>query len=487
MRVGTRLVLALVLLAPLTLAADGPSAPEPVPVVALRDAAKEGIVAAKGVDPRSYREVTLVLTNRTSRPLEVDICGSHLIPRPRGSCQRLGIGPPITQNVTLSRGRGTVVVKLGPKEKRELRVNTVCLDAGRAGPSRHVFDAADAKLPPVREKVLRWWADHPTAPQSAVNAAIWKFRGKVDLRPGVAPNYRVPSGKYPALHGGTYYRLENGELLSLDGFGIRRFLGTEIFKALPCADGVYAVGLGEARQPELWRLAMTGREPWAKVMDLDTSSRLLDIIPVGKGNLAVVTDQGIGLWNRSERNLVRSLQRQQILDLSVVRTGKGALLVTLKVPASEGYYQDGEKKGEKSDLFELWTVSEATGKADRLKRFWNVKVLLAGMAGVYGISPSGALRRLSGKTFKTMKGSGTYSRILAVGRKVLWLVTAEGRLAAVDARTGSVIENTAIEVEDDFVHHLDKVTDDLAYVRDGKFYRIRAADGVTEEIRGREE
>ncbi|MHC4860775.1 MAG: hypothetical protein ACYTDY_11875, partial [Planctomycetota bacterium] len=269
--------------------------------------------------------------------------------------------------------------------------------------------------------------------------------------------------------------------------GIRRFLGTEIFKALPCADGVYAVGLGEARQPELWRLAMTGREPWAKVMDLDTSSRLLDIIPVGKGNLAVVTDQGIGLWNRSERNLVRSLQRQQILDLSVVRTGKGALLVTLKVPASEGYYQDGEKKGEKSDLFELWTVSEATGKADRLKRFWNVKVLLAGMAGVYGISPSGALRRLSGKTFKTMKGSGTYSRILAVGRKVLWLVTAEGRLAAVDARTGSVIENTAIEVEDDFVHHLDKVTDDLAYVRDGKFYRIRAADGVTEEIRGREE
>ena len=129
-----------------------------------RTAVARGLVSSRGEQPRSYKEITLRLRNLTGERIVIDLCGSYLTPKKRGSCQRLGIGPPTTPGRTKRRGPGTLLVDLEPRMEEKLRMNTVCLDAGRASPGQQEFDVAREPLPEVRETVLRWWADNPTAP-----------------------------------------------------------------------------------------------------------------------------------------------------------------------------------------------------------------------------------------------------------------------------------------------------------------------------------
>jgi hypothetical protein len=477
----------LTLLVLLVLAGSLPAEPEaaaPPEVVTLRRAAQAGRLEVRGVDPRSYREVTLELRNRTAEPLLVDLCGSYLRPKKKGSCQRLGLGPAITPSFTFQRGPGTVVVRLGPGEKASLRMNTVCLDAGRSSPGRQEFVAATSRLPEVREKVLRWWADHPDAPQSAVNCAIWNFREEVRVEPGVVESYREPAGKRAAARGGTYYRLSDGVLTSLDPGGIERILGSQIFTVHPTPDGVYAVGLGGDGQPELWRLAMTGEEPWGRVTVLSGSARVLDVVPMAERTLALVTDQGIHTLNTGSGQWRQLLSSHQFEDISALRLNEKKLLVALRIPAEEGYWQGGERKAESSDIFELWIVDGPAGTVQKLKRFWNVKAVAAGRAGVFGLTHRGQLRRLVSQTFRTLPRSGLYRRILGVGRNLLWLVREDGRLEAVHASSGQGAHLLEIEPGEDFRFAIDAETDDLVYVEPeaGTFRRISAEDGCDAEV-----
>ena len=102
----------------------GPPAGDEPEVVTLREAAQAGDVKAEGFQPTSYRRVHLRVVNKTTRSLAVDLCGSHLRPKKRGSCQRLGIGPPVTPSEPpatppsrpIRRDEGRVVMYLQPGE-----------------------------------------------------------------------------------------------------------------------------------------------------------------------------------------------------------------------------------------------------------------------------------------------------------------------------------------------------------------------------------
>lgn len=375
-----------------------------------------------------------------------------------------------------------MVLRLEPKQEIEVELNTCCLDAGRSAPSKQVFTVATQKLPAVREKVLRWWADNPTAPQSAVNAAIWQFREQVHVTPGVVQSYRRPVGKFAAVHGGTYYRILDGELTSKDADGIERFLGTEIFQVIPVEGAVYAVALGDDRRPDLWRLSLTGIEPWGFVMDLDQTDRVQDVIPAADGNLVLVTDAGLRYWNKAGQTLSTSLQTAQILHLSTRLAGRGRMTVTVQRPPEEANYRKGERFGEKAPVYELWSVNLKTGKADRVKEYWNVQGMLAGPAGVFGLSHKGRLRTLAHQSFKDIGTEDAFSRILAVGKKTLWLVGEDGKLRSASARTGRRRHTVDLEVTSLGVVDLDDHTDDLAFVKDGAWFRIRAETGQVERV-----
>ena len=65
----------------------------------------------------------------------------------------------------------------------------------------------------------------------------------------------------------------------------------------------------------------------------------------------------------------------------------------------------------------------------------------------------------------------------------LWLVTTRGRLTAVSAATGRVRYVYKLKPETFADLELDTRTDDLVFVHEGKWQRIRAKTGKLEEVR----
>lgn len=431
-----------------------PAAPGGPRIVTLREAARQGLVSAEGFKPTSYRQVHLRIRNATEGPLQVDVCGSHLVPRRRGSCQRLGLGPVVTP-----RGRkakptrrhprppeqppGTVVIGLKAGETRSVHLNTCCLDAGKPAPSAQTFTVSADALPVVREEALRWWADNPDAPQGVVNRAIWQFR-PVDEnaafeshRGGRRPRFLGGNGL--ALHAGTVYRLHAGELMARDPDGIERFLGTQMDGVYPTDSAVYAISWGQgtggagARRPrELWRLVPTGDEPWAHVATIGPKIQIDRILVSPRGAILAMTDQGLFRVDRANKALRPILETEDTDHLSVAFTRKGMARVTYRRPPGGGYVKNGERHGETMAVCELWEVDPATGAKERVDEFWNVRQLAIGPAGLYALSPGGKLRRQTGRSFRTVFGHNAYDRILHVGRRHVWLESKKGRLVATD-------------------------------------------------------
>jgi len=454
----------------------GPPAFADLKLVLLRQAAADGRVKVGGINPSGYRRVTLKIENRGDQRLAVDLCGSFLRPKKKGSCQRLGLGPAITPQATLKLSAGTIVVHLEPGEKKSIRMNTVCLDAGRSCPGSQSFVISPDALPAVREKVMRWWADHPDVPQGAVNSAIWRFSETVRITPGTAVNYTTPKGSFAALHGGTYYRLTDGALSCLDTDGIERILGAEMFSVLPCAGAVYGVALSDTGTPELWRLALTGEQPWGRVMPVGNGLRVLEVIPAGSGRIGVVTDGGLFIRDLAAGETKSYFANTQILDLSARAVSDTRVLVALRVPGQGGYYQGGERKGSTSDIFELWTLDPRRGEPELMKRFWNVSAMSIGPAGVFGLSHLGVLRKIKGKSFKDFGSGAIYKQILAVGKSHVWLQSEKDDLVVVNTKTGTA-KKLEVIVDDSFAGDIDTVSDDLAFTNDGKFYRVSAKTG----------
>lgn len=478
-------IVVIALLAVTATGADETAEPVPfdkVPVVGLLKALKAGTVVAGGEDPKSYQGVTLVLRNRTSTRRAIDVAGHYLRPRSRGSVQRLGLGPTRDPVASVRRGPGTVVIHLEPGETKRVAMKTVCLDAGRPAPRNQKFDAGDDTLPPVRVKVLRWWADHPAAPQGAVNSAIWQFRETVIVPVGSM----TPQGRYPALHAGTIYRLTDGELFSRDPEGIERFLGTQIYRVFPGQSAVYAISPGAGNRPELWRLALTGSKPWSKVASLDGREHVHDVFAAGK-SVVVVTSSGVSLVGAASTRRVIVTGQDKLLGISAVPTAGGRVLVVTKERGTQGYWQGGEQKDKQADTVFLRTIDTKTGSVKVLKRYWNVKDAVAGPAGVFALSHGGALRALAGKSFKALGGPTEYKRILAVGRKGLWAATPKGDLVFLSAKSGGARHRFQKAAEELTRLAIDRVTDDLAAVRGERFVVLRAETGIEEESKKRAE
>ncbi len=470
-------------------AASPPPAADPwadVAVVPLWKAVAAGDVEASGSQPASYRAVRLALRNRTRERVAVDVAGSHLRPRSRGSCQRLGLGPPVVASETTSRGAGTSVVLLEPGAEREFVVNTCCLDAGLPAPASHGFVAVAEPLPAVREKVLRWWVDNPTAPQGAVNSAIWGFSDTVHIGPGVVAHYLVPTGRFAALHRGVFYRLVDGELTSVDADGVVRILGTGIFQVLPADDAVYAVALGEDRKPKLFRLSVTGDDPWKRILDLDATNRIHDLHAGRGGDLVLVTDKGIDFFDHETCGVRRALASEQLVHISVRRENDERLTITTRRPPREPVYQGGQRLHEAAPVFELWSLDAASGATERDEEFWNIGSMLAGSGGVFALAhTTGRLRRLVRGKFDEFGPDATFTRILGISRDVVWLVDAEDRVVAVDARTGKRRFRTESRGWGLHVFDVDSESGDLAYVDGEEFRRISAVDGTETTLLGR--
>jgi hypothetical protein len=466
------------------IAGEGPGAKAPAEPVLLRDAVKRGLVAAEGVDPGTYQSVTLRLESRSREPLLLDLAGSHLRNRTGDRCQRLGLGPPISADTARPDGQGRLLVALEPGQRREMRLQTVCLDLGIPAPTGQEFYVPSDALPEPREKVLRWWMDHPATHQHAVNCAIWQFRDTVYTEPGKVEGFEKPKGLFGALHGGTAYHLRDGVLTSRDPDGIVRFLGSEIFQSLPTGQGLYAIGLGPERTPELWRFALTGENPWARVANLGRGLHLKEVLPVGSGRLALVTDEGVGILDTAAGTLRNALAFPGILDVSAVRAGEDFVTVVLRVPGAKGVAQGGEIKGQVQDVYETWKVSVTDLSVERLKRYWNVESVVAGPSGVFGLTHAGRIRVLEGDDFRNLPRTGTYARLLAVGPDVLWVRQSDGRVAAASPVSGARLHETEVTVKDSTAFSVDAATGDLAVVDGERFLRLRAKDGSVEEIAG---
>jgi hypothetical protein len=256
-------------------------------------------VAAQGERPSGYTKVHLTLTNTGDAPLAVDVCGTRLAPEPPRSCQRLGVGPSVHREATRTPRPGVAVVDLAPGETKSLLFHACCLDLRLPPPRAQRFRVLAERAPEAVEQVLRWWADHPAAPQAAVNSAIWAGRKTVawDPRTGSAA-LAWSRGRYPtavASCAGTVYQLAEGRLTALDADGGRRVLGSEVVRVIPTPDAIYAVFPISHWQAELRRLALTGEDDdtWSLVALVTETEVPVDVLTPPGGALLLICRERI--------------------------------------------------------------------------------------------------------------------------------------------------------------------------------------------------
>ena len=458
-----------------------------VPAVKLWEAVKAGDVQASGSQPRSYRQVKIHVANRSGKRTVVDLGGSHLRPKRRGSCQRLGLGPPVVADLTTQREPGSVCVLLEPGEEKSLVLNTCCLDAGLPAPGNHEFVAVPEELPAVREDVLRWWVANPDVPQHAVNSADWRNVEHVVV-PGEQATRRLEAYRQAAACGGVSFQLKDEELTSLDADGVRRVLGSQIWRIFPTEEAVYAVMPGEDRLPDLWRLAPTGENPWGFVTDVVSGSELLDVVPAGGGNLALLYADRVDWFDAEQGEATKVITPETDRFLSA-RVGKrtGKVYVTVHDPRDNGVQRGGMLEGQSAGRFEIWVIDPKRGAAELAERFWNVSAIRGGQAGIFGLSHKGVIRHYAGGRFKDLGPVEAYQAIAAVGRERVWLIDDAGRLVTADPRSGRRLLISVAKIDKEAWLVLDPVTDDLTYATTAGFFRIRAKDGTVEKLPEAEE
>jgi hypothetical protein len=335
----------------------------------------------------------------------------------------------------------------------------------------------------VRTRVLKWWAENPQAPQSAVNSAIWQNAAEVRVDPPQPEGASRPASRFSTVRNGVYYQLVDGELTSVDADGVARLLGNGIRQVLPADDGLYSVMSAGCGGATLFRLEMTGERCWSRVADLAGDDRVHEILPGRRGDLVLVTDKGVTLWNAAAQTATRVIETDSPAHLSARRAAEDRISVSLLRPAVAPKRVGGKDIGASQQVFELWNLSLDTRTAERERGFWNVDAVLAGASGVFALAPSnGGLRRLSGNRFVDTPSTASYAQIVAVTDHVVWLAGADGRLVAADPATGRARFTSGVGASEAGAANVDPRTGDLAYVRDGAFRVVRGRDGDDEAV-----
>lgn len=454
------------------------------PPLTLREAVQRGLLEAAGRDPESYRSIHLDLVNPGDRPVEVDVCGSFLTPRGPRTCQRLGLGPVLTPGAARRPQPGTAVVTVEARGTLALHVATVCLDASKPCPSHQSFAPSTDALPPVRERVLRWWADNPKASQSAVNSAIWRNAPYVDTRGPEATPERRPrpfAALRGVLHGTTTYVLRAGDLVARDADGTERFLATRVHDVFPVEGALYAVAEATGG-PELWRYVETGEEVWKHVARLPDDLPLVGLAALPGGGLLLAGETRLlhlapGAASPEERFALP--ERAHGLSWALQRDG---LRVGFTLPAQAGVFQGGQQEHAQSPRSELWRL-DVTGRqpAARLRPYWNVAGIAQGAGGAFALTNAGHLRVLRGASFRDQPGPDDVQEVLHVGREHLWVRTRDDGLQIVRIDSGASVR-AAAPCSALRLLRVDAPSGDAAAVRGGALVRVRAATGELQEL-----
>jgi hypothetical protein len=458
--------------------------------VPLDRAVSQGLVTVRGDTPESYSTVRVTIENRTDSPVIVDVAGRHLVPT-TGPVQRLGLAHPTTPvDPTPGRRPGTSPLTLAPRETRELRVNSCCLDAGKECPrpkDRYVL--SKAPTPPVAEAALRWWVDHPAAPQGVVNAAIWQRQldllsvGAAGRASEPEPDPPWPKGRFVRSYGGIVYLLEDGALTSVDPEGVRRFHATGIYQVFPDADGLLAVGRGVSGR-EMWRFGVTGDPPWTKLFSLQEDA--LDTLLRGPGG-AFLLHRGTHLRFRATKDAPevdvalsgRDDAELTSLELGALDASRGrAVAFGWRKATPAGGSTSSANVRARAPKVDLFDVSLASGTAARRKTFWNVRHFAAGPAGLFSLSPAGALERLEGTKARRVLSDRGWRRIVAVGSERLLLEAEDGGLYVSEAKGG---RSTALPADASDVT-IDPVTDDLVWIASDRALRWSPARTAVESF-----
>lgn len=471
--------------------AVGPAASAEKPVVwTLDKAVAKGLVSARGENPGSYASVDLVVTNKSGGAVRVDVSGHHLEPTTSG-CQRLGLSHPVTPgDRPPDAAAGTWPIVLGPGEVRRVRMNTCCMDSGRPCPrSTDKFVSASSGTAPKVEAALRWWVDHPKAPQGFVNAAIWMndlqlLERPYERREGDGPPVRIePKGRIVRSYAGIVYTLVDGVLTSVDTEGVRRFHGTQMYDVLPRADALYAVGRS-ATGYDLWRFGPTGDPPWGRVFEVRLPD--LEVIPVGGGAyVSHARDESV-MWRATKAAEPASLlgvEKATRFSIGPVDAAKGRYAVVVHqrgTPKAGPESQGTGSLAATSEKFVVFDVDGRTGKSEIRKVFWNARDMVAGPGGVFALSPVGTPERLDGEKLRRLPTSEEFASIVAAGTSVLVLRTKDGALVAYDVKTGKSVPMPASLVVESL--SIDPVTDDLVWVGEHDFLRWRVGSPDAEAI-----
>ncbi|MEK7485911.1 MAG: hypothetical protein AABZ60_16435 [Planctomycetota bacterium] len=450
--------------------------------IKLYKAVQDGYVRAIGSNPKSYQSIELELENLKPFRLDIDISGSHLLPR-GGRCQRLGLGPITSISGPIRRESGSAIVPLEAHERRKMTVSTCCLDAGKPSPSTETFDGATVALPEIREKVLRWWVEHPETPQGDVNASIWQNKDCVI----VSSRSSVQKMKSVVLCSGSYYQLKEGTLLSLTPEGSQKFLGTNILQVIPTPAVVYAVtlekeGTDETEIPVLWSLSITGEESWIRITSLPFYEKIQDILLDAKQNLVLVSASGVKIYDRNKKqftDLFRSLNH----PFSIHRRSATSLTIAIKTQNEETFdCRSSIDRSSKAIITELWELNFAKKSGRLLQRVFGAEIQ-AGKAGVFSVSKQGHLARFSHESFKTMAREAFLREVLAVGPQIIWALDLEKKLIALHPETGQILWRPELaQINTKNLVEIDAETGDLALQVEEKLYRIRAIDGTVQEL-----
>ena len=422
-------------------------------------AVKAGLLRVRGERPGSYQSIDLVLESRASEPITVDVAGHHLRPT-TGDPQRLGLSFPL-RPVPRSPATtpGTYPIRLAAGERKTIRMNTCCMDSGRACPKNSdLYVLADSPTPPAVEVALRWWVDHPTAAQNHVNTAIWQSNPDLLLPPpdgGVRqgtedplpPPPPMPKGRSVKSFGGVAYLLDDGVLTSLNREGVRRFHATGIYSAWPTSIGLHAVAVGRTAL-ELWRFGETGDPPWMRLQEVGRVD-LEDVVPAGPREFLVRIPAGSGgrkdyalahggaIDVAALQSLNDALARVDDISLGIPTAAKGRAVLSFWTRGNYGVGSDPkDQSAPRAPKLEIYDVDLRTAKATHRKSFWNVRQARVGPAGVFGISPGKRLVRLDGERFVDMPLDEEWSEVVAVGTERILVRGAKTPLASLDVSSG---------------------------------------------------
>jgi hypothetical protein len=434
-----------------------PTAPSVPTVLTLNRAAEQGLIVVKGSHPGGYQEVDLHLTSKSKTPLLLDLAGHHLRPS-TGNVQRLGLSHPLTP-ASLTKGSppGTVPLTLAPGEKVTVRMRTCCMDSGKGTPRpQDEYVIATSATPPKVEAALRWWVDHPGAPQGFVNAAIWQSNlallegswAPALTQPGSeAAGPPMPKGRYVRAYAGIVYTLDDGALTSVDAEGVRRFHATGVWEAWPGADGLLAVGIA-ADGRDLWRFGETGDPPWMRLFPVREQPSRTVLHAAGGGVLLLQGEGSAGsLWSRSpgkDTPVHYSFgdldnTSPEAIQAGMPDAGRGHAVVVIRHSGRSrpgALSQSQTNSSPRAPTLEVLDVDVATGKTVPRKKFWNVRQLVPGPAGVFGVSPGNRLVRLDGERFIDLPYASDGLKVLVVGGRRILVTTEGGQLVSVDARAG---------------------------------------------------